>query len=284
MSNLGLTFNELANSDDRNRGKMNILVIDANENNDFSNQNFLRNNNESTNKKPLIFEIMDNLNKKFEQIEEEVKINSINLKKKVEIMQNKLMTIDKTEIRYADATYLGETKGKEVTGFGIIQNDDGCRYEGQMLDSNRNGIGIFYGKDGDIFMGEYKNNKRNGFGIEENPKVGKYEGNWLDDSLTGTGKLSYKTGLICIGNFDKAQLSGFGKMEFIDGSYFIGQFKEGFRVKGKTFYADEMGIFDANWEENENSCLAKGVFYFIDGRKENRTRAFKGREGYWEYN
>ena len=83
MSNLGLTFNELANSDDRNRGKMNILVIDAHENNDFSNQNLLRNNNESTNKKPLIFEIMDNLNKKFEQIEEEVKINSINLKKRL---------------------------------------------------------------------------------------------------------------------------------------------------------------------------------------------------------
>ena len=58
MSNFGLTFHELANSDDRNRGKMNVLVTDACKNNDFSYRE---------NKRPLIFETMDNLNKRFER-------------------------------------------------------------------------------------------------------------------------------------------------------------------------------------------------------------------------
>ena len=278
MSNFGLTFHELANSDDRNRGKMNVLVTDACKNNDFSYRE---------NKRPLIFETMDNLNKRFEQIENEVKINSIDLKKKIEIVQNKLMSINKEEIRFDGATYLGETRGNEITGFGIIQSDDGSRYEGQMLDSNKNGIGILYSKGGNIYMGEFKNNKRNGFCIEESPTIGKYEGNIFDDglSVSGTGKLTYKSGLIHIGNFENYKLSGFGKVLFTDGSYFIGQLKDGNREKGKTFYADENGIFDAVWEENDDGFVAKGVFYFIDGRKENRTRVNKNSdsEAHWEY-
>ena len=84
MSNLGLTFNELANIDDRNRRKMNIIVIDINNNyNNSMNYNLIRNKNELTYQKPFIFETMANLNKRFEQIEQDVKMNSINLKKKL---------------------------------------------------------------------------------------------------------------------------------------------------------------------------------------------------------
>ena len=84
MSNLGLTFNELANVDDRNRRKMNIIVIDINNNyNNSMNYNLIRNKNELTYQKPFIFETMANLNKRFEQIEQDVKMNSINLKKKL---------------------------------------------------------------------------------------------------------------------------------------------------------------------------------------------------------
>ena len=284
MSNLGLTFNELANIDDRNRRKMNIIVIDINNNyNNSMNYNLIRNKNELTYQKPFIFETMANLNKRFEQIEQDVKMNSINLKKKVELIQNKLMTINKKKIRFDSATYYGETIGNEITGFGIIENDDGNRYEGQILHSDRSGIGIFYENDGVIFMGEYKHNKRNGFGIEENPRVGKYEGSWLDDCLTGTGIFSFKNGSIYIGQIDKAKLSGFGKLLFNDGSYYIGEFKDDYRTKGKTFYADEQGIFDAIWNENDDEIIAKGIFYFPDGRKENRTRVIKGNDAHWEY-
>ena len=289
MSNFGLTFNELANIDDRNRGKMNILVIDIdnnyyNNNENSMNYNLIRNKNELTYQKPFIFETMANLNKRFEQIEKDVKMNSINLKRKVELMQNKLMTINKKKIRFSSDTYYGETIGNEITGFGIIESDNGDRYEGQMLDCDRSGIGIFYGASGDIFMGEYKHNKRNGFGIEENPRVGKYEGSWLDDCLTGTGILSYKGGQIYIGQIDKAQLSGFGKYLYNDGSYYIGEFKDSCRTKGKVFYPDEQGIFDAIWDENDERAIAKGIFYFPDGRKEKRTRVIKGKDSHWEYN
>ena len=199
-------------------------------------------------------------------------------------MQRYLRKANKKRIRFVDSTYYGETIGIEITGLGIIENDNGNKYEGEMLDSKRSGIGIFYEKDGSIFMGEYKQNKRNGFGIEENPNVGKYEGTWLDDCLTGTGILTYKSGNIYMGQFDKAKFSGFGKYIWTNGDYYIGTYKDDNRINGKTFYSDEKGIFDADWEESEERTIAKGIFYHLDGRKERRKRVIiKGQKAYWEY-
>ena len=67
------------------------------------------------------------------------------MRKKIEEMQIKLRTVNKQRIRFDDLTYFGETLGKEITGLGIIENDNGNRYEGYMLNSDRSGIGIFYG-------------------------------------------------------------------------------------------------------------------------------------------
>ena len=284
-----LSFEQLANSFDKSRNKMTILVNDAY----FKDTSYLSKpsgnasnnyNNIKPQGKPYIFEIMDNLNKRFEKMELEIKEKEKELKRKIEIMQSKLMKIEKKEIRFEDATYYGETLGKEITGLGIIVNDDGRRYEGYILDSDRNGIGIFYGKDGDIFQGEYKKNKRNGFGIEEDPDVGKYEGDWLNDGINGTGILTYNEGGIYIGQFEKAQRSGFGKMMWTNGYYCIGQFKDSKREKVKAFYAEENGIFDAIWEENDDKAIAKGIFYHFDGRTEKRTRIISGKEAHWEYN
>ena len=285
ISNRDLTFSQTINSMDRQRNRMKILVIESNNNRRDINYNLINNSgNPQSFGRPLIFNTMDNLNKRFENLENELKQQSANMRRRIERMQDQLMTINKKKIRYSDATYYGETIGDEVTGLGIIENDNGLRYEGQMLDSDRSGIGIFYDKDGVIFMGEYKKNKRNGFGIEENPKVGKYEGSWLDDSLTGTGILSFKDGRIYIGQMDKANFSGSGKLLFPDGSYYIGEFKDGSRVKGKTFYADENGIFDSTWENNDKTTISRGTFYTYDGRVQKRTRIIDGPEGRWEYN
>ena len=45
-------------------------------------------------------------------------------------------------------------------------------------------------------------------------------------------------------------MSGYGKFVWADGDYFIGNFKDGKREKGKLFYSNEKGKFDADWENN----------------------------------
>lgn len=64
-----------------------------------------------------------------------------------------------------------------------------------------------------------------------------------DDCLSGRGIFTFKDGVIYIGQCYKAKFFGFGKMIWPDGGYFIGEFKDGFRVKGISFYTeDKMGI------------------------------------------
>ena len=112
--------------------------------------------------KPFIFETMDNLNKRFEKLEMEIKEKSKDLKRKIENMQNNLMKIKKEKIQFKSCTYYGETINGEVNGLGIAEFNDGTRYEGYFLDSDKNGVGIFYDNNGVIFQGEFKKNERNG--------------------------------------------------------------------------------------------------------------------------
>lgn len=290
LINYELTFDQIASKEDKIRNKMNIVVFDnyassTSASSSISNPYSSNISNINAPIKNNIFETMENLNQRFINLEKEIKEESKNMKKKIELMKNRLMKATKKKIRFDAATYFGETIGKEITGLGIIENDDGNRYEGEMLNSDRSGIGIFYGVKGDIFIGEYIKNKRNGFGIEDNPRVGKYEGSWLDDCLTGTGILTFRTGGIYIGQMDKAQLSGFGKLIFLNGDYFIGTFKNGSRKQGKAFYSDENGIFDATWENDEKTkeLIGKGIYYFADGRQEKRTRIIGEKDGVWKY-
>ena len=277
-----LTIDKIVNNTDKIRNQINIIVFDKNslESSYISTSYSLNISSQN------VFDTMKNINQSFIKLENEIKEESKNMRYKVELMKNKLKEVTKKKIRFHKATYFGETIGNEITGLGIISNDDGRRFEGEMSDSDRNGIGVFYGIKGDIFMGEYKDNIRNGFGIEENPNVGKYEGTWSNDSLTGIGILTYRDGCIYIGQMDRAQLSGLGKFIFFDGDYFIGYFKDSTRSKGKTFYSEENGIFDAIWEEDEKTkeLIGKGIFYFSDGRKEKRTRIIGETEGVWKYN
>ena len=82
----------------------------------------------------------------------------------------------------------------------------------------------------------------------------------------------------------KLKCEGKGKLVFPDNSYYIGDFKEGRRIQGKVYYSEEKGVFDAKWEYNEKTkeTIAKGIFYYPDGRYQKRARIIKGKKGIWK--
>ena len=151
------------------------------------------------------------------------------------------------------------------------------KYEGDHLNGQTNGIGICYFTDGAIYMGENKIGKKIGYGIYECLES-KYEGHYINDTKTGIGiETSHKEGGKYIGNFYSGQFSGFGKLIFADGSYFIGEWKNGEKKKGIWFYNEDKGLFDAVWEykEDTNQSIGKGTYYFPDGTKQKRIRICK---------
>ena len=108
----------------------------------------------------------------------------------------------------------------------------------------------------------------------------------VDNCFSGRGIITLNRGNKYIGQFYKAKANGFGKNIWPDGSYFIGEYKNGKRYKGISFYSEERGLFDATWEfieENGNvKGKGEGIYYLPNGKKEKRIRILD-KKGYWQY-
>lgn len=237
----------------------------------------------------LIYEEMAFLNQKYNKLEKEVRQKSAILQRKLNEMKNKIYNQkNKTKKRLSNGNFYGQIFGDEDSidweGIGVIEFDNGGKYEGEILNGVKHGIGILSGDFG-IIMGEFENDGINGFGIQEHQTNGRYEGTWENNSLTGFGIRTFKYNNLYIGGIFEANISGEGKYVYDSGDYYIGEFREGIRVKGKLYYKNEKGVFDSVWSYNEekNETIAKGIFYLPDGTKEKRTRIIDNVKGIWEY-
>ena len=236
--------------------------------------------------KPSIFKYLENLNNKYIKLEKEIKQKSEIIKLEVEEMKKKLKNIEQFQLRYDNnnATYYGEVKRGHDNGLGIWIWDKGDKYEGEFFDGNFDGIGITYLDDG-IYFGEFRNGNLNGFGVSTLKSGRLYEGDWINGRATGIGITTLENGLIYIGQTKDAAFSGTGKFIYANGNYFIGSVYEGGR-NGLTYFSNEQGIFDAKYEYNEalDQSIGIGIFYFLNGMKQERKRIIKGKEKpKWEY-
>ena len=211
------------------------------------------------------------------------------LQRKLNEMINKIHNQkNKTKKRLTNGNFYGQIFGDEDSidweGIGVIEFDNGGKYEGEILNGVKHGIGILSGDFG-IIMGEYENDYINGFGIQEHQTNGRYEGTWENNKLSGFGIRTFKCNHLYIGGIFEANISGEGKYVYDNGDYYIGEFREGKRVKGKVYYKNEKGVFDSVWsyDKEKDETIAKGIFYLPDGTKEKRTRIIDSVKGIWEY-
>eukprot|EP00801_Mesodinium_rubrum_P000326 Mrub_00326.p1 GENE.Mrub_00326~~Mrub_00326.p1 ORF type:complete len:1177 (+),score=312.53 Mrub_00326:415-3531(+) len=84
--------------------------------------------------------------------------------------------------------YLGDWVFNKMEGNGVLCWPMSKRkYEGQMRDSMRNGIGTFTWGDGDSYQGSFKDDKRCGFGVLKTVDGLEYCGGWEEDVKHGFG-------------------------------------------------------------------------------------------------
>ena len=72
-------------------------------------------------------------------------------------------------------------------GYGIYYDSDGDIYEGEHKNDFINGIGIYHSKNGNKYEGEFKNGERDGYGTFYFNNGDKYEGEFKNDVNYGYG-------------------------------------------------------------------------------------------------
>lgn len=82
-------------------------------------------------------------------------------------------------LTFDNATYIGEFDMNVISGFGIMNYNNGYVYEG-----------------------EWQHDKKHGYG-RMNYCYYEYEGEWADDLYDGRGTLKYSTGRVVEGIFEK---------------------------------------------------------------------------------
>lgn len=184
--------------------------------------------------------------------------------------------------------------GNCVNGKGIKKYADGSAYDGEFLDSLRNGFGVMVWQGGDKYIGDWKaglitgkgtmiftdgrryegnffNNQFEGKGTMIYKDGSKYSGDWKADKCNGKGRLELKkNNCVYEGDFVSNLWEGKGTLEWVEGSEwkgnkYIGDFKKGQRFgKGKYIYAN------GDWYEGDfidGLFSGEGTMSYKDGSK-----------------
>jgi len=98
--------------------------------------------------------------------------------------------------------------------------------EGEWLNGNLHGQGMYTYANGDKYVGEYKDGKRHGQGTYTHANGDKYVGEFKDGEQRGQGTYTYAKGDKYVGEFKDGEHHGQGTYTWADGDKYVGQFKD----------------------------------------------------------
>ena len=100
----------------------------------------------------------------------------------------------------------GCKEGNCENGFGKWVYTDKTTYEGEWVQTQKQGKGIETWPNGYIYNGEFKNSVWNGQGTLTFPNGATYEGKWENGFMNGEGKFTWSDGKEKIGIWKNGQL------------------------------------------------------------------------------
>jgi len=144
-------------------------------------------------------------------------------------------------------------------------------YEGEMVDSKREGRGICLYNNGMLYEGEWKRNKEHGYGklMTSDRKKIVYEGEWERGKIAGTGAYYFGSSdplqpdSRYIGEFRENLRNGTGRYFLPDGSIYDGQWRDGTMNGLGIFTWSDGSIYDGVWKDGKRN--GQGLLRNIDG-------------------
>jgi hypothetical protein len=133
--------------------------------------------------------------------------------------------------------------------FGRIYYPDLTYYEGDVINSRKNGCGKIVFNDGCIFKGNFKDDLFDGQGeINWSKNGNSYIGGFSYGKFNGKGKLKFGNGNSYEGDFKNNNFEGNGIFNWKDYKKYIGKYHNNKRNGKGIFYSDkENVIIEGNW-------------------------------------
>lgn len=146
---------------------------------------------------------------------------------------------DKYVLNYTNGDkYEGEVLNGQREGYGIYFYQNGDRYEGIWLKNKKHGLGNMFYKDGSMYVGQWNNSEKFGNGVYYYKSGDKYEGEFNLSKRHGKGKLSGNDGSIFEGSFFSNKKHGTGIMTFRNGKKFIEVWDNGILKSSQLQFAE----------------------------------------------
>ena len=166
---------------------------------------------------------------------------------------------------------------KKYIGGTIVSKSfkDGSKFEGEVnVKGEREGEGIIFFPNKDVYMGGWKNDRfngngtyifstqerytgdlvdgmRHGRGIFFYSNGNKYDGSWINNEKNGRGFLYFSNGDIYEGDWKDGLFSGNGSERFFHGDVFQGIYANGKR-NGYGTYTFKCGSqYEGEWKDNK---------------------------------
>lgn len=110
--------------------------------------------------------------------------------------------------------YEGEILNGQREGKGTYFYHNGDKYQGIWSQNKKHGMGTMFYKDGNMYVGQWKNSEKEGIGVFYSKNGDKYEGEYKNGKKHGNGKLTSPDGTTYQGSFNENKKHGEGYVFF----------------------------------------------------------------------
>lgn len=160
-------------------------------------------------------------------------------------------------------TYRGMFRDGTYSGYGIVEYDQGGRYEGEWQDGRAHGFGTYTSADTkETYRGHWERGKHDGFGVLVYRKGHRYEGEWRDGERHGHGIYTCVDGWRVCGTFDGGAQRGYAERVEPDGRVYRGECLDGL-PHGRGVICSPDGTVDEGLFRHGQFCDGRSDVYRV---------------------
>ena len=162
--------------------------------------------------------------------------------------------------------YKGSLNNLKKDGKGILETKT-FKYEGNFKNDKKNGKGLIIYKDnGNIYQGDFLDDNITGYGIYTFKNKQSYEGQVVNGVFHGKGTYNWTDGTYFKGTYVNGSREGFGEYKFSNGKIFDGPFQKG-KPHGKGKLIIKGKYYDCEFKYGK---LVTDIKTFISARKSSK--------------